>query len=77
MVRVYILHSEAKDRYYVGFSSRPRRRLREHRRGMSTATSPADDWVDVWHVDVASTAAARVLEKKIKARGARRFLSEQ
>ena len=43
---VYILYSEKLDRYYVGESEDPSRRLDEHRSGRykGSATGKAKDW---------------------------------
>ena len=72
---VYILHSEAANRHYVGLSAAKDRRLAEHREGQSRWTSQADDWRQVWVSDPMDRPAARALEKKIKRRGAARFMS--
>jgi putative endonuclease len=77
MVGVYILFSAKLDQYYTGFSKHPQRRLQQHRRGASAWTSRAEDWVLVYQSRLESMAEGRALEKRIKARGARRFLEEQ
>jgi putative endonuclease len=76
-IRVYILHSASLDRYYTGFTGRHEVRLREHQRGLNVSTQIANDWVEVWCRELESTSEARAMEKKIKARGAKRFLGEQ
>ena len=77
MIVVYILFSAKLDRYYTGFSKHPQRRLRQHLRGASAWTSRAEDWVMVYETRLESVAEGRALEKRIKARGARRFVEEQ
>jgi putative endonuclease len=74
---VYILHSAKLDKFYVGISEHVKKRLRQHQHGVSTWTSRADDWVEVFRHPCDSIANARAREKAIKARGARRFLAEQ
>jgi putative endonuclease len=74
--QVYILHSESISRFYVGMSQNGFQRLKQHIRGESIWTSKANDWVLVWSREVADTTEARALEKKIKARGASRFLND-
>jgi putative endonuclease len=76
-VQVYILWSAALQRHYVGFSESSARRLREHRSGQTFWTRRASDWQKVWERMAANRTEARVLERQIKARGARRFLEDQ
>ncbi len=76
MYHVYILYSPSLQRFYIGMSKFTAKRERQHRRGQSSWTSRADDWQRVWWADVADSSAARALEKKIKGRGARRFLQD-
>ena len=76
-VSIYILYSAKLDHYYTGLSTHPRRRLRQHLRGVSTWTSRADDWVPVYQCRLKSLVEARALEKNIKLRGAQRFVEAQ
>jgi len=73
-MKVYILYSESLDRYYTGFSLHPEKRLRQHRAEKGHWTSRAPDWKIVWSQKTSTTDEARAMEKKIKARGAKRFL---
>ena len=73
---VYILYSTTTDRYYTGFSRFRGKRRRQHRRGETTSTAYAGDWMEAFCMRVETTAQARAMEKKIKARGARRFLED-
>ncbi|MBI2439743.1 MAG: hypothetical protein HYV35_00030 [Lentisphaerae bacterium] len=60
------------NQYYVGMSIHSRIRHKQHIRGQSQWTSRAADWVRVYRIQVETMAEARVLEKRIKACGARR-----
>jgi putative endonuclease len=71
---VYINYSESLDRCYIGMTSRPEKRLQEHIRDRHHWTARADDWVCLWQERQPSSEAARLREKQIKKRGARRFL---
>lgn len=51
------------------------KRERQHRKGQTRWTSLADDWQTVWRMEVADSYEARALEKKIKSRGAKRYLA--
>ena len=72
---VYILFSSSLNRHYVGITNDADRRLAQHLGGETRATAAAKDWKIVWSTTVSDHAAARELEKQVKARGARRFLS--
>ena len=74
---VYILYSKTLKRFYTGFSQFRFKRQRQHRRGESFWTSQVDDWEEVYCEVVESTNEARAMEKRIKARGAARFLADQ
>jgi len=52
------------------------KRLRQHNRKQTYWTSRADDWVEIWQTKMNSSTEARMLEKKIKSRGIKRFLSD-
>lgn len=73
---VYILFSSTIRHYYVGMSSNIERRVAEHRSSKGHWTGQADDWIEVWRTAVPTREDARHLERKIKARGAKRFLED-
>ena len=73
---VYILYSESLNRFYTGFSKFHAKRRRQHVKGQSKWTSQADDWGEVWFTELDTAMEARRIEKKIKARGARRYLED-
>ena len=72
---VYILYSKTLDKFYAGISAFKQKRLRQHRNGQTRWTSRADDGVELWATSSSDYASARMIEKAIKARGARRFLN--
>ena len=73
---VYILFSAVVGKFYVGLTRDGARRLSEHRCGKSRWTSQVKDWKRVWNSTHMPLREARALEKKIKARGAGRFLAD-
>ncbi len=73
---VYILYSELLKRYYTGFSKFTKKRLYQHRKRQNDWTSRASDWKEVFSIKVESTSEARMFERKIKKRGAARFLAD-
>lgn len=50
------------------------KRKRQHVKGQSHWTSRVNDWQEIWHIKLENSQDARELEKKIKKRGAKRFL---
>jgi putative endonuclease len=77
MYCVYVLYCPSLDRFCTGMSKFTAKRERQHRKGQTQWTSQADDWQQVWVADAHDSAEARALEKKIKARGARRYLQDR
>jgi putative endonuclease len=73
---VYILYSDALDRYYIGQSMYRSKRIRQHRREKKHWTRRADDWREVFCQKVQTRDDARTLEVTIKNRGAARFLND-
>jgi putative endonuclease len=76
MYFVYIIHSPALAKYYVGYSQNADERLLQHRSSRHGWSSRASDWVEVMRWALATEGEARRLESKIKRRGAARFLVE-
>jgi putative endonuclease len=74
---VHILWSFAQNRYYTGITNDLVRRLDQHLKGETKATAKAKDWLIAWSTVKPDHGLARQLEKKIKARGAKRFLDDQ
>ena len=70
---VYILYSATLDRYYVGESEDPDRRLREHldHRYKGSATAKATDWEMRMAMSCADRSHARRLEQWIKSQKSR------
>jgi len=64
-------------RYYTGITDDLERHLQQHRRGKARATNETADWKVIWTAETADHQAARVIEKRIKARVAARFLADE
>ena len=71
---VYILHSKSLGKFYTGMSQFSAKRKRQHCNGETYWTSRTDDWIEIWKTEISTSQEARALERKIKKRGARRFL---
>ena len=63
---VYILYSEAYDRFYIGQTADSEDRLRRHNAGTESATRPYRLWVMKLCLEKRSRAEAMVLEGKLK-----------
>ncbi|MFC1497691.1 GIY-YIG nuclease family protein [Verrucomicrobiota bacterium] len=74
---VYILYSASSNLYYSGFSKYRGKRQRQHRAKGNNWASRINDWKEVYCQKEETREKARQLEKKIKARGAKRFLSDK
>jgi len=72
----YIIQSEKHGRFYVGMSSDPEKRIHFHNLGLNKSTRAGLPWIKIWHSGPMQKTQASALERKIKKRGAARFLDE-
>lgn len=77
MYYVYVLHSEADDGLYIGFSTDLRRRLSEHRQGLALATVFRGPWRLAYYEAYVEEADAQGRERYLKSGAGRRFLDKQ
>ena len=71
----YILYSDSFNKYYVGATSlEVHQRLKYHLSHHKGFTAKAKDWKVIFQFESESIQQALALEKKIKKRGAKRFL---
>ena len=63
---VYILYSETLDRYYVGSSANPEKRLRKHLSNHAGFTGKAKDWIIRYTECFESKTQALMREKQLK-----------
>ena len=73
---VYILYSKSCDKFYTGQTQDLNNRLTEHNTGETKSIKSCVPWTLVWKKELQSRAEAMQIEKKIKARGAARFLND-
>lgn len=76
MYFVYILHSCSLNKYYVGQTNNLDNRLSRHNSGRSKSTKPGIPWKLIFSLALPSRSDAMILEKKIKKRGAKRYLND-
>ena len=77
MFTVYILFSGQLQKYYIGYTSKNvQDRLKEHLYNHKGFTAKAKDWNVIYKLERNSKSEAIMLERKIKKRGAKRFLNE-
>ena len=65
-VYVYILYSEASDKFYIGQTENLETRVTRHNAGMEKFTRPYRPWKVKWSVEKQTRADAVQLEKKLK-----------
>jgi putative endonuclease len=73
---VYILLSEKSGRYYTGQTHDLIKRLLEHNGEDAGHTLKEQPWKIVWYTKLPTRSDAVILERKIKKRGAKRFLDD-
>jgi putative endonuclease len=76
MFYVYILFSTSKSKYYIGQTSDIENRLNRHNSGFSLSTKYGIPWELVQTFMFETRSDAILLEKKIKKRGAKRYLED-
>jgi putative endonuclease len=73
----YIIYSRYINKYYVGYSSNTiEERLKKHLTNHKGFTSKAKDWIVLYTKSYNTKTEAIALERKIKKRGAKRYLSD-
>ncbi len=75
-MNVYILYSKSLKRFYVGQTDNMASRLERHNAKMVKSTKAGTPWVVVKTFEVNTRSEAMILERKIKSRGAKRFLED-
>ena len=73
---VYILFSEQRSRYYVGQTADIDKRLERHNQGKVPSTKYGVPWELVLQQEVSDLSEAVLLERKIKKRGAKRYIDD-
>ena len=71
---VYILYSQKSSRYYVGQTTDIVKRLKRHNQGQVPSTKYGVPWKLILQFEVLDRSEAVILERKIKKRGAKRYL---
>jgi putative endonuclease len=73
---VYILHSNTCKKFYTGHTDNFANRFVEHNNGETKSIRMCVPWRLIWSLECATRSEAMILEKKIKSRGAARFLMD-
>ena len=73
---VYILYSEISSKYYVGQTANIDKRLKRHNSSGVPSTKKGVPWNVVLQIKVSSRSEVLVLERKIKKRGAKRYIDD-
>jgi putative endonuclease len=74
---VYVLRSITDDGLYIGYSANLRKRIREHRKGLSFATSFRGPWRLIYYEAYLDQRDAVGRERYLKSGAGRRFLRTQ
>ena len=67
MAFLYILQSLSTQRFYIGSTTDPKRRLAEHKRGQTPSTRNRGPWRIVYLEKFATLSEARRRERELKA----------
>jgi putative endonuclease len=70
----YILYSQSRDRYYIGYSQNPITRLEEHNSGATVSTRSGRPWQLVYQEDFDNKTQAIKRESEIKRKKSRKYI---
>jgi len=73
---IYILQSVSTGRFYVGQTYDLDKRFAQHNSELAGHTLKEQPWKIVWHITVETRREAMAIERKIKSRGAQRYLQD-
>ena len=76
MYIVYILFSKSSLKYYTCQTDNLENRLQRHNSGLSLSTKSGKPWELIYQIQFSTRSEAMLLEKKIKKRGAKRYLED-
>ncbi len=74
MIYVYVLKSEASEKYYVGMAKDVTNRLKEHNAGKSKFTKGHRPWVLLYSETYENWEEGRVREKYLKSAAGKKWL---
>ncbi len=66
MYTVYILYSQKRDKYYIGYTNNISDRLKRHNSGQTSTTRGVSDWVIVYQEEYEIKTEAIKREREIK-----------
>ncbi|MBD79568.1 MAG: excinuclease ABC subunit C [Crocinitomicaceae bacterium] len=75
-MEVYILYSRSLKQHYVGQTQDLLDRVKVHNAGHVKSSKRGSPWEIKWHIKCANRSEAMKLERRIKKRGASRFLED-
>ena len=76
MFYVYIIYSEMKDSYYIGYTSNLQGRLKKHNTGATRSTKKTNDWKVVYKEKINSKKDALKREREIKSWKSRKMIEK-
>ena len=71
---VYILYSQSRDRYYIGYTHNPQERLQEHNLGATSSTRPGRPWILVYTEEYGNKVEAIRREREIKKMKSKKYI---
>jgi putative endonuclease len=71
---VYILFSQSKDRYYIGYSHNCEERLIEHNLGATPSTRPGRPWIIAYKEEFPDKSSAIRRELEIKRMKSKKYI---
>ena len=71
---VYILYSQSRDKYYIGYTQNPTERLTEHNAGATASTRSGIPWIIVYKEEFVVKTAAIKRENAIKKMKSRKYI---
>jgi putative endonuclease len=73
---VYIIYSQSKDRYYIGYTHNLEERLSKHNSGATPSTRPGIPWILVYREEYGDKTSAIIREIQIKKMKSRKYIEK-
>ena len=76
MFYTYIIYSNSKNKFYIGYTHDLEKRLERHNSGLSRSTKSGIPWKHVYYESFKTKSEAILRENEIKSKKSRKYIEE-